>query len=102
MLAIADATVRAVNYDAYPSIVVPPEHESGSYADFMNVWHTRHGFTLDFAAPLGEEGAFGVTARVRVPATAIFEFVQKLNADIAVYELDYGEIRRPRRLGEDE
>jgi hypothetical protein len=46
-------------------LIVPPELESGVYADWLNPSFTRHQITLDFGAPLFEEELI-LTARVRV------------------------------------
>jgi hypothetical protein len=66
-------------------IQTPPEWETGVYANFLAMWHTAHEFTLDFSVslpaeePEGPEGPLiipvRVVARVKVPASALFDAV---------------------------
>lgn len=87
-------------------INVPPELEGGSYANFLNVWHTEHEFTLDFAAlqppQLDNDDPTSavnvparVVARIRIPPTLVFAILQALNTNMTRYEEALGEIRRP-------
>jgi hypothetical protein len=85
---------------------VPPEVESGVYANFLNVWHTAHEFTLDFATTLPAEPAEDdrgeplvrvparVTARVKVPPTLLFDVIRVLNDNMTRYEATFGPIAR--------
>ena len=86
---------------------VPPENEPGVYANFLNVWHTAHEFTLDFAAtmpPEPTEDDHGqaivrvptrITARVKIPPTLIFDVIRVLNDNMTRYEQAFGPISRP-------
>lgn len=82
-------------------VVIPPELEAGVYASFLSPWHGEHELTLDFVAP-SDETKMLVTARVRMPATAIFDAIRALNDAMTRYELHFGEIRPPERHGDDE
>ena len=75
---------------------LPDELEGGVYASVLVAWYSQHEFTLDFAAPATHD-AFRITARVRMPPTAIFQALRELSAQIGSYELDFGEIHVPRR-----
>ena len=75
---------------------LPDDLESGVYASVLATWYSQHEFTLDFAAPATQD-VFRVTARVRMPPTAIFQALRELSAQIGSYELDFGEIHVPRR-----
>ena len=81
-------------------LVIPPELETGVYADWLNAWFNRHQLTLDFGTQLFEEGLL-VTARVRIPVTAAFDVIRSLEKGIREYELQYEEIHRPRRRDEE-
>jgi Protein of unknown function (DUF3467) len=88
-------------------IDVPPKLQGGAYANFLTVWHTGHEFTLDFSAtqppePPSEEGGpvtvpCTVVSRLRIPPTLVFEILQALNTNLAIYEGAFGEVRRPER-----
>ena len=79
---------------------VPEALLPGVYADRLNAWLTRHQLVLDFGtAASGDEGV--VTARVRVPTSAAIDVVSSLAECIGRYELQFGEIHRPRRRGEE-
>jgi Protein of unknown function (DUF3467) len=94
---------RPANFE----IQLPPELESGVYANFLGVWHTAHEFTLDFAqvqpAQMDdpEDPASTVTlparvvARVKIPVTVVFDVIRALNENMTRYEQAFGEIRRP-------
>jgi hypothetical protein len=79
---------------------IPPDLEAGAYADRLYAWFSRHHFTLDFAAP-SSDGALIGTARIRVPATAALDVLRSLEESVRTYELQYGEIHRPRHRGEE-
>ena len=81
-------------------LVIPPELETGAYADWLNPWFNRHQLTLDFGTQLFGEGLL-LTARVRVPVTAALDVLRSLEKEIREYELQYGEIHRPRRRDEE-
>jgi Protein of unknown function (DUF3467) len=82
---------------------VPPELESGSYANIVGVWHSPHEFTLDFSISLPAAPAEGgsmvipcqVVSRVKVAPTLIFDLMRTLNENMTNYEATFGEIRRP-------
>lgn len=81
-------------------VVIPLELDAGVYAEDLAGWSTAHGIVLDFVARGGNNEQL-VTARVRVPATAALEVRQAFDGLIRGYELEYGEIRRPRRRGDE-
>ena len=97
------AEERPANFE----IQLPPELESGVYANFLGVWHTAHEFTLDFAqvqpAQMDDpdDPASPVTlparvvARVKIPVTVVFDVIRALNENMTRYEQAFGEIRRP-------
>ncbi len=86
---------------------VPPDLEPGVYANFLNVWHTAHEFTLDFATtlpaePMEDEHGQAVlrvparvTCRVKVPPTLLFDVIRVLNDNMTRYEAAFGAIIRP-------
>lgn len=87
-------------------IRVPPEMESGVYANVVGIWHTPHEFTIDFSvlqpigpAEHGEPGAMAVgatvVARVKIAPTLVFDVLRALNENMTGYEAMFGEIRRP-------
>jgi hypothetical protein len=79
---------------------VPRELEAGVYADRLTSWLTPHQFVLDFGTSATDE-ALIATARVRIPASAALDVVHSLQECIREYELEFGEIRRPRQRGEE-
>lgn len=92
-------------------VQLPPELEGGVYANLLNVWHTAHEFTLDFAATLPAQRGPGeggeemlrvpakVTARVKIAPTIVFDVIRALNENMTRYEQTFGPISRP---GQDE
>jgi hypothetical protein len=88
-------------------IQIPPDLEGGVYANFLSVWHTAYEFTLDFAAtqpPQVQDESdptspaqvpCRVVARVKIPATVVFELIRAINDNMTRYEQAFGEIRRP-------
>ena len=102
----ADAEGRPTEF----TIVVPPELGGGAYANFLNLWHTAYEFTLDFAATQPPEVEdpddprspqripCRVVARVRIPATLVFDVIRAINDEMTLYEQSFGEIRRPHEL----
>ena len=89
-------------------IQLPPELEAGEFSDLLSVWHTAHGFTLDFAVmqqiqppqnPEDPSSPFTVpcriVARLKIPPTLVFDIMKALNQNLTTYEEGYGEIRRP-------
>lgn len=86
---------------------VPPEWEGGVYANMLSVYHSAYEFTFDWAVtqvpqpadPENPAEAYvvpcTVTARVRVPATLIFDVLRAINGDMTAYEQEWGEIRSP-------
>jgi Protein of unknown function (DUF3467) len=90
-------------------MVVPPDQEGGAYANFLGVWHTAYEFTLDFATTQPAQVAdpddpespvtvpCRVVARVKIPATVLFDVLRALNENMTRYEESFGEIRRPER-----
>jgi Protein of unknown function (DUF3467) len=88
-------------------IQVPPELETGAYANFLSVWHSPYEFTLDFGVALQaqptdpEDESAGVivparvVSRVKIPTTVIFDVLRALNENMTRYEASFGDIRRP-------
>ena len=86
-------------------MVVPPDKEAGSYANFLGVWHSAYEFTLDFCVmqrlePSADDPGRSVmpclvTSRVKIPVTLIFDVVRALNENMTRYEETFGEIKRP-------
>lgn len=84
---------------------VPPELETGTYANILGVWHSPHEFTLDFSVsgqaiqpPEPGEPVMipcKVVARVKVAPSLVFDLLQALNANMTRYEQNFGEIKRP-------
>jgi hypothetical protein len=79
---------------------VPVELVAGVYADRLNSWFTRHQLVPDFIT-FATDDELLATARVRVPATAVLDVLSSLAECVARYELEFGEIHRPRRRGEE-
>ena len=91
-----------------------PGAEAGVYAHTVAVWHTAYDFTLDFAVtelmqpsnPADPESPpevpARIVARVRIPPTLVFDLIRTINARMAAYEKEWGEIQRPepREQGE--
>lgn len=71
-----------------------------TYANFMNVNHTKWDFTLHFGhvvipTVIEEETRYleaKVAARITVPANLIKDIVRALNENIVTYEKKYGVI----------
>jgi hypothetical protein len=84
---------------------IPPEMQTGRYANVLGVWHTPHEFTLDFSVmvqvvpPSEPDGVAQVpcevVARIKVAPSLIFDLLRALNENMTRYEQTYGEIRRP-------
>ena len=81
-------------------VVLPIELEAGVYAEELAGWVAAHGLALDFVTQGGQDQRL-VTARIRIPATAALEIRRSLDRLIGEYELQYGEIRVPRKRGEE-
>jgi hypothetical protein len=79
---------------------VPRELEAGVYADRLGAWFTPHQLVLDFGTSATKD-ALIATVRVRIPATAALDVLHSLEECIRGYELQFGEIRRPRQRGEE-
>jgi hypothetical protein len=90
------------------NVLVPDDKVAGAYANVVGVWHTPHEFAIDFAVvqPFagGPEGSMQalVTARVRVPPTIVFDLLRAINENLAEYETEFGEIKRPEDAGDDQ
>lgn len=94
------------------NVQVPPELETGTYANFLGVWHTGHEFTLDFAVtqpPIVPQDPAQpiivpcrVATRVKIPPSMIFDIMRALNENMTRYEAIFGEIQRPTPTQEDE
>jgi hypothetical protein len=83
-----------VEFDLY----VPAEHEIGVPAEVLEAWSWEHGFVLTFGT-LVDPDRYLATARVRVPSSSVLEIRDALEQAIRDFELQFGEIHRPRRRG---
>jgi Protein of unknown function (DUF3467) len=89
-------------------VVVPDDKIAGAYANLVGVWHTPHEFAIDFAVlqPFagGPEGSMQamVTSRVRLPPTIVFDLLRAINENLAEYEDQFGEIKRPDEQPDDD
>jgi hypothetical protein len=86
--------------DESADLELPAELEAGVYGDRLDAWFTRHQLILDFGSSASEDTVIA-TARVRVPATAAFDVLLSLQECVRNYELQYGEIHRPRKWDEE-
>jgi hypothetical protein len=89
---------------------VPPDIEPGEHADFASIWYTHETFVLDFASPrqppyLDQDGETGnaifvlparVVARVRVPASQVWELMRALEQQLTAWEVERGQRRPPQ------
>lgn len=88
---------------------LPPELESGVYAEAVAIWHTPFALVIDFLVPLvprygtalGEEAqpdpVDQVIARVRLPIGFAFEMIRGVSDMMTDYEKRWGEIHRPQQ-----
>lgn len=82
--------------------MLPPELNTGVYANLAAVWHTPFDFVLDFAVldqpredpdnPNRGIVAAPVVARVRVPTGVIFQIAKAIAENVDQYERQYGAI----------
>jgi hypothetical protein len=83
-----------------------------AFANVATVFHTAHELTIDFgvaqppqAAELDDDLDYvmqaRVTARVRLPVTAVYDVVAGLSNDLGRYEAEWGRIYAPHRGGND-
>ncbi len=83
------------------NIVMPPDQTGGVYADFVQIWHNKDIFTLDFSALTappqlnGEEGGepvlemnAQVVARIRVPPSQVFEIMRAMEHQLSDWEAE--------------
>jgi hypothetical protein len=92
---------------------VPPEQETGVYANTVAVWHTPYDFVIDFGAvqPAQERDPddpsspivipVRVVSRVHIPLGLVFDLIQAINARMEAYEAYWGEIQRPEPRDEE-
>jgi hypothetical protein len=102
------ASDEAPNQPGTPrfEVQLPPELETGQYANFLAVWHSPHDFTLDYAvtgqATQDADGAVTVpcrvVARIKIPLTVVEAMLQALATNVSLFEQAAGRIHRP---GED-
>ena len=70
-------------------IEVPPEIESGVYANWAIVHHTQHEVTIDFCqlgitpAEPGEAPTARVVSRVHIPPTFVMALLQAISTNVA-------------------
>ena len=98
--------------EVYFAWEIPPETRIGFYANAISVWSSPYEFALDWAVmgppePVDEDDPqsairiiTSVVARVRIPATLVFDVMKALNKTMTDYEAIHGEIKRPF-LGEE-
>jgi hypothetical protein len=86
-------------------IEISPEIEPGEHADFASIWHTQDTFVLDFASLrqppyLDQDGDNGdtvlvlatrIVARVRIPATQVWELMRALEQQLTAWERETGQ-----------
>jgi len=86
-------------------IEISPEIEPGEHADFASIWHTHNTFVLDFASLrqppyLDQDGDDGdaifvlaarIVARVRIPATQVWELMRALEQQLTAWERETGQ-----------
>ena len=85
-------------------IEISPEVEPGEHADFASIWYTHDTFVLDFASLrqppyLDEDGDDGdaivlaarIVARVRIPATQVWELMRALEQQLTSWERQTGQ-----------
>jgi hypothetical protein len=91
---------------------LPPEVETGVFADFASLWYTRDTFVIDFVvskAPTqmvtdshGEAHAVSpgrVVARIRIPPAQVFDIAAQLTQALTAWEEQTGQ--RPPHDGDD-
>lgn len=86
------------------TVEVPPDLESGIYANFMAVWSGQHDFTLDFSVtgqPRIEDDKVvvptQVVSRIKVPLTLAEDILQALAKHVTKFEEAAGPIRKPTK-----
>ena len=74
----------------------------GVFANFANVWHTPHDFTIDFATmpstppQQGDSHVEGlIVARVKMPTSVIFSLARAISENVNSYESSYGALTPP-------
>ncbi len=74
-------------------VEVPVEIEDGVYSDMVYVWHSEHGFTLDFGSLKRPPGGPGdgpepvkIVARVRIPPGVMFPLTRALSENLDLFE----------------
>ena len=86
-------------------IEISPEVEPGEHADFASIWHTPDTFVLDFASLrqppyLGQDADTGdailvlatrIVARVRIPASQVWELIRALEQQLTAWEVETGQ-----------
>jgi hypothetical protein len=86
-------------------IEISPEIEPGEHADFASIWHTPDTFVLDFASLrqppyLGQDAdtddailvlATRIVARVRIPASQVWELMRALEQQLTAWEVETGQ-----------
>ena len=80
--------------------LVPEELQNGQYSDIVSVWHNPYGFTLDFAVldQAREDGDGNVVvpahvnARMKIPASVIFQIARAIAENVDTYENTFGPI----------
>jgi hypothetical protein len=90
------------------TFAMTPEVETGTYANFVNIWHMPDCFIFDFSVltqpPSLQENEDGqqyinlparVVSRVRVPPEQVFEIMKALNTQLAAWENETGK-RQPK------
>ncbi len=84
-----DTVVNITLNDAVPA--------GGAYANGVLVWNTSHEFTVDFTSQRGPTSSGEaldvlIVARVKIPASAMFQIVRTMSANIGRYEHQHGRI----------
>ncbi|QGG95605.1 DUF3467 domain-containing protein [Actinomarinicola tropica] len=83
---------------------LPGEMETGVYSNLVSVWHTPIDFTLDFGVvgQVSVDPETGrpiaptpIVARVKLPASQIFNLAKAIADNVRRYEEKYGPITPP-------
>lgn len=73
---------------------IPEDRLTGTYADFVSVWHSRDVFVLDFAVlthpTTPQQLSARVVSRVRIPPPQVFEIMKALEQQLTAWESEHG------------
>ena len=92
-------------------VELPPDVAGGTFAEFVNIWHTKDVFTLDFASVVNppqptidpDHGTpvlavpARVVARIRIPPAQVFEIMKAMETQLSAWERERAEHPEPER-----